>query len=134
MYTLLCLNIGTPKYINFPFGTNGKLMYLGALILMYFRTGILVKLKLQTAQIQVRQPIVSICNFLLLSKTIICKKWLPAQTVFVILLPVDSVSRRHCRHEAYLSCTAVLAAKDRKQSQQKPCLMDSLGRNRKLAY
>ena len=24
--TLKCLNIGTPKTINFPFGTNGKLM------------------------------------------------------------------------------------------------------------
>ena len=27
--TLKCLNIGTPKTINFPFGTNGKLMILG---------------------------------------------------------------------------------------------------------
>ena len=25
----MCLNIGTPKIINFPFGTNGKLMVLG---------------------------------------------------------------------------------------------------------
>ena len=28
-HTLICLNIGTPKTINFPFGTNGKLMVLG---------------------------------------------------------------------------------------------------------
>ena len=25
----MCLNIGIPKSINFPFGTNGKLMLLG---------------------------------------------------------------------------------------------------------
>ena len=25
-FTLLCLNMWTPKTINFPFGTNGKLM------------------------------------------------------------------------------------------------------------
>ena len=25
-HTLQCLSIGTPKTINFPFGTNGKLM------------------------------------------------------------------------------------------------------------
>ena len=24
--TVMCLSIGTPKIINFPFGTNGKLM------------------------------------------------------------------------------------------------------------
>ena len=30
---LTCLNIGTPKNINFPFGTNGKLMILGVPIL-----------------------------------------------------------------------------------------------------
>ena len=29
----MCLNIGTPKKINFPFGTNGKLMVLGVPIL-----------------------------------------------------------------------------------------------------
>ena len=27
--TLKCVSIGTPKTINFPFGTNGKLMILG---------------------------------------------------------------------------------------------------------
>ena len=25
----MCLNIGTPKNMNFPFGTNGKLMVSG---------------------------------------------------------------------------------------------------------
>ena len=30
-------NIGTPKTINFPFGTNGKLMVLSAPILKHFR-------------------------------------------------------------------------------------------------
>ena len=31
----LCLNIGTSKSINFPFGTNGKLMIFGVPILQY---------------------------------------------------------------------------------------------------
>ena len=31
------LNIGTPKTINFPFGTNGKLMILDDPILKHFR-------------------------------------------------------------------------------------------------
>ena len=29
MNTLKCLNIGTPKTINFPFAPNGKLIFLG---------------------------------------------------------------------------------------------------------
>ena len=29
----MCFNIGTPKTINFPFGTNRKLMVLGFLVL-----------------------------------------------------------------------------------------------------
>ena len=33
----MCLNIGTPKNINFPFGTNGKLITLGVPILQHFR-------------------------------------------------------------------------------------------------
>ena len=33
----MCLNIGTPKNINFPFETNGKLMLLGVSILKHFR-------------------------------------------------------------------------------------------------
>ena len=36
----MCLNIGTPKTINFPFGTNEKLMVLGVPILKYFRVSI----------------------------------------------------------------------------------------------
>ena len=32
--TLMCLNTGTPKTIYFPFGTNGKLLCLGVLVLM----------------------------------------------------------------------------------------------------
>ena len=31
----MCLNIGTPKTVNFPFGTNGKLMVLGVPILKH---------------------------------------------------------------------------------------------------
>ena len=38
--TLICLNIGTPKIINFPFWINGKLMILGVPILMYFRISV----------------------------------------------------------------------------------------------
>ena len=33
----MCLNIGTPKNVNFPFETNGKLMVLGVPILKHFR-------------------------------------------------------------------------------------------------
>ena len=33
----MCLNTGTPKIINFPFGTNGKLMVLGVPIFKHFR-------------------------------------------------------------------------------------------------
>ena len=35
--TLMCLNIGTPQNVNFPFGTNGKLMVLGVPILKHFK-------------------------------------------------------------------------------------------------
>ena len=31
----MCLNIGTPKNINFPFGTNGKSMVLGISVLKH---------------------------------------------------------------------------------------------------
>ena len=34
---MMCMNIGTPKTINFPFGTNGKMTVLGVPILKYFR-------------------------------------------------------------------------------------------------
>ena len=34
---MMCLTIGTPKIVNFPFGTNGKLMVLGVPILKHFR-------------------------------------------------------------------------------------------------
>ena len=33
----MCSNVGTSKIINFPFGTNGKLMVLGVPILKHFR-------------------------------------------------------------------------------------------------
>ena len=33
----MCLNIGTHKTIDFPFGTNGKLMVLGVPILEHIR-------------------------------------------------------------------------------------------------
>ena len=35
--TVLCLKFGHLKIMNFPFGTNGKLMILGAPILKHFR-------------------------------------------------------------------------------------------------
>ena len=35
MITLMCLNFGTLKIINFPFGTNGKLIVLGVPILTH---------------------------------------------------------------------------------------------------
>ena len=35
--TLLCLTIGTPETISFPFETNGKVMVLGVPILRHFR-------------------------------------------------------------------------------------------------
>ena len=33
----MCLNIGTPKIINFPFETNGKLLILDVPILKHYR-------------------------------------------------------------------------------------------------
>ena len=36
----MCLKTGTPKIINFPFGTNGKLMVLGVPIFKHFRVDI----------------------------------------------------------------------------------------------
>ena len=41
----MCLNTGTPKIINFPFGTNGKLMVLGVPIFKHFRVSILEREK-----------------------------------------------------------------------------------------
>ena len=38
---IMCSNIGTSKTINFPFGTNGKLMVLGVPILKLFRVSVL---------------------------------------------------------------------------------------------
>ena len=35
--TLICLNIGTPKHINFSCGSNGKLMVIGVPILKHIR-------------------------------------------------------------------------------------------------
>ena len=37
---IMCSNIGTPKIINFPFGTNGKLMGLGVPIFKHFRVNL----------------------------------------------------------------------------------------------
>ena len=36
---IMCLKIGTPNTINFPFVTNGKLMVLGFSILSHIRVG-----------------------------------------------------------------------------------------------
>ena len=33
----MCLSIGTPKIVNFPFGTNGKLSILGVPIFKHIR-------------------------------------------------------------------------------------------------
>ena len=41
----MCLNTGTPKTINFPFETNGKLMILGVPILKHFRVHLVVVCK-----------------------------------------------------------------------------------------
>ena len=40
-HTIMYLNIGTPKTINFPFGTNGKLMVLGVPTLSTLRYSVL---------------------------------------------------------------------------------------------
>ena len=37
MLTLMCLNIGTPETINFPFETNGKLIVSSVSIFKHFR-------------------------------------------------------------------------------------------------
>ena len=38
----MCLNIGTHKTINFPFGTNGKLMVLSVPILEHLRVSVVI--------------------------------------------------------------------------------------------
>ena len=38
----MCLIIGTPKNINFPFETNGKLMILGVPVLKHFKVTLYV--------------------------------------------------------------------------------------------
>ena len=43
--TVMCLSIGTPKIINFPFGTNGKLIILGVPIFKHIRVYNFVLLK-----------------------------------------------------------------------------------------
>ena len=40
IHTLKCLNIGTPKTINFPFASNGKLMFLGVPISKHIIMGL----------------------------------------------------------------------------------------------
>ena len=44
---IMCSDIGTPKTINFPFGTNGKLMVLGVPILKHFKV---VKVNISTSE------------------------------------------------------------------------------------
>ena len=44
----MCLNIGTPKNVNFPFETNGKLMVLGVPILKHFRVNHCINLFIGT--------------------------------------------------------------------------------------
>ena len=61
----MCLNIGTPKTINFPFETNGKLMILGVPILKHFR--VYVKFKLYSINIS-KVILLNKCEFLLLLK------------------------------------------------------------------
>ena len=39
---MMCIHTGPPKTINFPFGTNGKLMVFGVPILKHFRVCIKV--------------------------------------------------------------------------------------------
>ena len=57
MYTLMHLNIETPKTINFLFKTNGKKMFLGVPILkLFWVTGILVQTGRIAQEIQDNTP------------------------------------------------------------------------------
>ena len=68
----MCQNTGAPKNINFPFGTNGKLMVLGVPILMHFRIHILNKtLVFKRCPFQSSTSLMSILN-IFLSKKKIC--------------------------------------------------------------
>ena len=49
----MCLNIGTPKNINFSFETNGKLMALGVPILKHFRVYLLIKYSISLSSLAV---------------------------------------------------------------------------------
>ena len=57
----------------------------------------------------------TVLDLLLPAETTVHKNWLPAETVHVILLPAETLSR------------------DCRQSRQKPNMMESLCRKRKLA-
>ena len=51
----MCLNIGTPKNINFSFETNGKLISLGVPILKHFRVKLLnVQVSISELSIQLK--------------------------------------------------------------------------------
>ena len=42
MLLIMYSNIGTPNYHHFPFGTNGKIVVLGVLILKHCRVSYLI--------------------------------------------------------------------------------------------
>ena len=48
----MCSNIGTSKNINFPFGTNGKLIVLDVPILKHFRVLLFLLLLIQEGSCQ----------------------------------------------------------------------------------
>ena len=77
-------------------------------------------------------------SFLLRAKIAVHEKWLPAETVCVILLPAESLSRKQIHADSlgrkpFFVHSSFQEAKDPEQSRLKPGMTDSLGRRGKLA-
>ena len=75
---------------------------------------------------------------LLPAETTVHEKWLPAETVRVILLPADSRQEagshgQSLQEAIYQALQSQQEARDRGQSRRKPNMTDSLCRKRKLA-
>ena len=77
-------------------------------------------------------------DLLLPAETTIHEKWLPAETVCVILFPAKTLSRKLNQKDSlcmklFTKHKSLQEARDRGQSRQKPNMMDSLCRKGKLA-
>ena len=80
----------------------------------------------------------TVCDLLLPAETTIHEKWLPAETVHVILLPAESRQEAESHGQSlqesiYQVQQSLQEARDHGQFRRKPNMTDSLCRKRKLA-